>query len=223
MAIVVPNQVFAEITLGGRTLKVVGYLPWHEGRNRVERFIASRFRKAHGAEVKSFLPTLISLESTAGEILAAIGVRSAQTEKLFLEQYLSQSIETEISHRSRSLCSRKDVIEVGNLAGGQRGISRTFFAVLIAVLQDWGARWLACTGTAEVANVFHRLGIQPIEIGAAHQDQLANGGVGWGTYYEHQPVVMVGEIAAGLDRVEQSGFLRRCGYQPAEVSDVLIA
>lgn len=223
MAIVVPNQVFAEITLGGRALKVVGYLPWHEGRGRVERFIASRFRKAHGADVKTFLPTLISLETVAGEILAAIGVRSAQTEKLFLEQYLSHSIETEISHRSRAICSRRDVIEVGNLAGGQRGISRTFFAVLTAVLQDWGARWLACTGTAEVANVFHRLGIQPIELSAAHPDRLPNGSAGWGSYYEHQPVVMVGEIAAGLSRVEKTGFLQRCGYQAAEVSDVLIA
>lgn len=223
MAIVVPNQVFAEITLGGRLLKVVGYLPWHEGRSRVERFIAARFRKVHGAEVKTFLPTLISLESTTGEILAAIGVRSAQAERLFLEQYLVQSIETEISRHSRSICSRKDVIEVGNLAGGLRGISRAFFAVLTAVLQGWGARWLACTGTAEVANVFHRLGIQPIELSAAHPDRLPNGGAGWGTYYEHQPVVMVGEIAAGLNRVEQTGFLQRCGYQPAEVSDVLIA
>ncbi|MEE2732485.1 MAG: thermostable hemolysin [Pseudomonadota bacterium] len=223
MAIVVPNQVFAEISLGGRPLKVVGYLPWHEGRSRVERFIAARFRKVHGALVHSFLPTLISLEAAGGEILAAIGVRSAQTEKLFLEHYLNQSIELEISHLSRMPCVRRDVIEVGNLAGGQRGISRCFFAVLAAVLQEWGARWLACTGTAGVANVFHRLGIQPFEIMLAQPERLPGGGAEWGRYYEHQPTVMVGEIPDGLRRVAQTGLLQRCHFKTVEVRDVLIA
>ncbi len=223
MAVVVPDQIFAELTLGGQSLRVVGYLPWHEGRSKVERFIAARFQKAHGALIQAFLPTLVSLESDRGKIHAAIGVRCAQTEKLFLEQYLSQPIEEAISNHGRVLCSRRDVIEVGNLAGGQRGISRYFFAILTAVLQKWGARWLACTGTREVSNVFSRLGISPIEVSAAHADSLPNGDAGWGTYYDHQPVVMIGDIAAGFKRIEQTGFLRRCGYQAVEANDVLIA
>lgn len=223
MTVVLPNQVFAELAVGSELLRVVGYLPWHEGRSKVESFIARRFHKVHGACVNSFLPTLITLESLGGDIHAAIGVRSAHSEKLFLEQYLSHPIEVMISRDSQSVCCRKDVIEVGNLAGGSRGISRCFFAVLTAVLQEWGARWLACTGTADVLNVLHRLGLEPLSIADAAPERLPNGATGWGSYYEHQPMVMVGEIATGLQRVTQSGFLQRCGYQRVEVNDVLIA
>lgn len=223
MTAVLPDQVFAELALGGVALRVVGYLPWHEGRARVESFIARRFRQAHGACIHSFLPTLITLETVAGDIQAAIGVRSAHSEKLFLEQYLNQPIEAAIGQESQSRCRRRDVIEVGNLAGGSRGISRCFFAVLSAVLQDWGARWLACTGTTEVVNVFHRLGISPLSLAPADPACLADAGADWGSYYAHRPVVMVGDIAQGLGRVRQSGLLQRCAYQRVEVNHVLIA
>lgn len=220
---VLPNQIFAELHLGGVPLRVVGYQPWHEGRARVERFIARRFREEHQADVRTFLPTLITLESLDGDIYASIGVRSANSEKLFLEQYLKNPIEKEIAHYSRGPCSRRDVIEVGNLAAGHRGVSRCFFAVLTDVLLEWGARWLACTGTADVVNVLHRLGMQPLEIAGANPDCLPDHGSQWGSYYEHHPIVMVGEVVRGHALIQRSGLLQRCAYQRMEASDVLIA
>lgn len=221
--VVVSDQIYAELNQNGVPLRVVGYLPWHEGRSRVERFIARRFKQAHQAQVSSFLPTLITLESYSGEIYAAIGVRSANTEKLFLEQYLNRSIEAEIAQYSNAICGRRDIIEVGNLAAGHRGISRCFFAVLTDVLLQWGARWLACTGTSEVVNVFHRLGMEPLAIAGANPDCLPDHGSRWGSYYKHQPVVMVGEVARGHALIQRSGFLDRCNYLRMEANNVLIA
>ncbi|AUM14303.1 thermostable hemolysin [Ketobacter alkanivorans] len=223
VAAVFPDQIFAQLSVGEVPLRVVGYLAWHDGRARVERFIAHRFQEQHQAKIRAFLPMLVALESVSGEIYAAIGVRSANAEKLFLEQYLNNPIEAEIARYSRTECGRKDVIEVGNLAAGQRGISRYFFAVLTDVLLQWGARWLACTGTPDVVNVFHRLGMQPLEIAGANPDCLPDRGSQWGSYYSHNPIVMVGEVARGHALIQKSGFLQRCNYRRSEVSDVLIA
>jgi len=221
--LVFPDQIFAELTAAGQPLRVVRYQAWHQGRHRVEQFIANCFRQVHGAVVSSFLPSLITLESPSGELFAAVGVRSAHSEKLFLEQYLAQPIEFELSRISKQICSRRDVIEVGNLAIGKAGISRTFFAVLADVLNAWGARWVTCTGTTQVSNIFQRLAVQPIRLGNADASRLADHGDSWGSYYQHHPVVMAGELEQGHSLVQKSGLLTRINYQRLENDNALIA
>jgi hypothetical protein len=67
------------------------------GREALESFIATRFRDSHEACVRHYMPALIGLEDSHGELRCAIGYRSAAAEPLFLEQYLNVPIEHAIS------------------------------------------------------------------------------------------------------------------------------
>ena len=69
----------------------------HPRRKQVEQFIAGRFLKVHGARLSSFMPLLVALFDENGEVRAAVGIRNAAVESLFLEYYLDTSIEQAIS------------------------------------------------------------------------------------------------------------------------------
>ena len=218
-----PNQVFAELKVGADNLRLTVYQPWHPERWRVEAFIARRFQQMHGAIITQFLPCLISLEDQAGNILAAVGIRSAHTGPLFLEQYLVRPIEQELKTFTGVHCGRRDVIELGNLAGNVRGIGRCFIAVLSDALMIWGIHWLVCTGTLEVSNIFRRLNITPLPLAAARREQLRDGHAQWGSYYERQPVVMAGDLRLAAEDVRRQGYLSRYHYRRLETDNVFIA
>jgi hypothetical protein len=90
------------------------------------------------------MPELIALFDAGGQILAAVGFRSADGENLFLEHYLDTPVEHAIAcHSTRALPQREGIVEIGNLASIDRGASRKLFAVLAGVLlpvdqQTWG-------------------------------------------------------------------------------------
>jgi hypothetical protein len=58
-----------------------------------ETFIQHRFRKAHNADVRHFMPELFGLNDGAGILCAVAGVRPATSGALFLEHYLDEPIE----------------------------------------------------------------------------------------------------------------------------------
>ena len=95
----------------------------HPLRQQVEQFIAQRFFEVHGARLSVFMPALIALFGENDEILAAVGIRSAATEVLFLEYYLDTSIEGSIACNADQLMvvpERDRIVEIGNLASIDR-------------------------------------------------------------------------------------------------------
>ena len=102
----------------------------HPHRRQVERFIAQRFLEMHGARISIFMPVLVALFDEDGEVRAAVGIRSAEAERLFLEYYLDESIERAISSHARqplAIPSRERIVEIGNLASIDRRASRKLF------------------------------------------------------------------------------------------------
>ena len=54
------------------------------------------------------------------------------------------------------------------------------------------------TGTVALRNAFFRLGLNPIDMAAAAPERLgAAERAQWGSYYEHLPRVLFGNIAEG--------------------------
>jgi hypothetical protein len=62
-----------------------------DARSSIETFIASGYRQAFGSTVVVDHPLLISLHATSGAIVAAVGLRWADENDLFLEQYLPRN------------------------------------------------------------------------------------------------------------------------------------
>ncbi len=171
----------------------------------VTGFIRRRFRQAYGADPALRIPELLALTTAQGTLLAAVGVRNAAQEKLFLEDYLAVPVEAVMPV---SGVARQRVAEIAHLAGVEAGVSRYLFASLSVWLDGAGYDWVVCTGTDQLRNSFHRLGIATQVLADADPSQLPDGGAGWGRYYDHHPVVMAIKVADGLAALQKAGLLR---------------
>jgi hypothetical protein len=123
---------------------------------------------------------------------------------LFLEHYLDHPIEVTLQNRLRQPVRREEVIEVGNLSALYPGAARWLIVALTVMLYDEGYRWVVFTGTKALHNGFHRLGLRPVELGAATLMHLpAEERADWGSYYDHSPKVLAGSIAYGYQSLLQ--------------------
>ena len=171
----------------------------------VAGFIRRRFLQAYGAEPALRLPALLALTTAQGSLLAAVGVRNAGRERLFLEDYLSVPVEAVMPV---SGIERYKIAEIAHLAGVEAGVSRYLFASLSVWLASAGYEWVVCTGTDHLSNSFKRLGIATQVLGDADPARLPDEGAGWGRYYDHHPEVMAIKVSQGLAALHQAGLLR---------------
>ncbi len=173
----------------------------HPLRIRVENFIARRFHDVHGARIASFMPSLLALPGADGEIRAALGVRDAGLEALFLEYYLDQPVEAVLAGAAgmRLPPSRRRIAEIGNLASVDRRASRRLFGILAAYLAGAGFEWAVFTGCGSLRHMFQSLGIETLVLGRALQSRLPADQQTWGGYYEDNPQVIAGRVSRGLD------------------------
>lgn len=169
--------------------------PDAEDRPELERFICNSYRLAYGAQVKQFMPLLVSLRNAKGDLLAVCGFRHAGVEKLFLETYLDEPIETILSSKSGGRVIREDIVEVGNFAAFRPGMSRHMIAVLAAYIHETGAKWIVFTATSGIRNAWTRLGIELIPVCKANKERLDPAyHEEWGSYYDGSPNVMAGNV-----------------------------
>ncbi len=171
----------------------------------VTAFIRRRFQQAYGAEPNLRIPSLLALTTAQGSLLAAVGVRNAGVDKLFLEDYLSVPVQ---SLMPEPATERSRIAEIAHLAGVEAGVSRYLFASLSVWLDAAGYDWVVCTGTDQLRNSFHRLGIATRVLADADPSKLPDGGAGWGGYYDHHPVVMTIRVADGMSALREAGLLK---------------
>jgi hypothetical protein len=67
-------------------------------------------------------------------------------------------------------------------------------AELAAHLHAEGVEWVVSTVTAPLRQVFIRLKVGAHVIGAAPAERLGPMAADWGTYYDHEPLVMAGHL-----------------------------
>lgn len=197
------REVVPVIRCAGRWLSQI--VPGTAMAGTVEGFIRRRFLQAYGAEPALRIPALLALSTAQGSLLAAVGVRNAAVERLFLEDYLSGPVESVMPVPG---VNRHKVAEIAHLAGVEAGVSRYLFASLSVWLDGAGYDWVVCTGTDQLRNSFHRLGIATAMLAAADPARLPDGGAGWGRYYDHHPVVMAINVAEAMAALRQAGLFR---------------
>ncbi len=109
------------------------------GRDRIERYIAEVFARNYSARLRHFKPRLLAMFSEDDEILAALGLRNAATERLFLETYLDTPVEIRMATLCGRPVARQGIVEVGNLASRHPGRARCLFRALTIYLYRGGA------------------------------------------------------------------------------------
>lgn len=160
-------------------------------RKEVEQFIHSVFATNHGANVQHFMPQLVSLRNANGELVAAFGLRKAECEPLFLEQYLETPIESVLSNRFNKAITRNQITEIGNLAVSNPRNAGVLIAHVIQHSLDIGVEWCVATAHHRLQNGLIKGGRDVYALAAADKNRLAPTELAsWGSYYENQPQVV---------------------------------
>lgn len=167
-------------------------------RDEVEDYIRRIYRQRFGAELQQFAPMLVSLRDADGELIAAAGYRPGGDEALFLERYLDRPVDVALSAHAAAPVQRRHLVEVGHLAGSRAGAGRALILRLGPHLAGQGFQWVVGTLTEELRHLFLRLGIAPVALGVADPAQLGEQAAAWGTYYEHRPLVLAGQLDVAL-------------------------
>lgn len=181
--------------LSPRVIDISGFLS--PERSRVEDFIKSIYYEKYGAEISVDYPVLMSVRNEQGDILAALGFRYAGQEKLFLESYTQNPIESFVKG------GREQIVEIGNLASAGQGASIFLFAALASYLDRKGIQYATITGTDYLHGYFKRIGLNPQEICRADIKSVSQDGQQWGTYYDTQPRVLIGSVQNGVKRLKK--------------------
>ena len=169
-------------------------------RDRLEAYVAAVYRSHYGARVTHWAPTLVALAAER-RILAAAGYRDG-AEALFLERYLDAPIERAIAAHTGTRVERREIVEVGHFAAEQPGDGRRLLPVLARHLAERGYRWVVSTATRELRVLLARLGMRPLALARADPAVLGADAADWGCYYEHEPVVVAGDLLRSLPVIE---------------------
>jgi hypothetical protein len=163
-----------------------------------EQFVSSCFKQHYGAEIRHFMPLLMSLSDQHNELKAVLGFRYAGQDSLFIENYLDLPAEQILATKLKRPVDRSRLVEVGNLAVNMAGGGRWLITALTAYLSVTGCEWALFTIGPVLHNAFSRLGLQLIDLAPARRESLPLGKQAhWGSYYEQKPRVMAGNIAQG--------------------------
>ncbi|ANC03779.1 thermostable hemolysin [Pseudomonas putida] len=181
-------------------------------RKDLEHFIHQCFATVHRADVQHYLPELLALQDSHGQLIAAAGMRPACEGPLFLEKYLDMPLEAAVSQLTGTSPSRACMVEVGNLASLSAGSARIIIIAITWLLAIRGLEWVAFTGAATLINSFRRLGLTPTVLASADPNRLRGQVDQWGTYYDQRPQVFVGRIGDGFDALTRSGVFQRLGF-----------
>jgi hypothetical protein len=184
------------------------------GRETLQAFIHACFKLRHEADLVHYLPELIGLQDSQGQLRAAAGLHVAGQQKLFLEHYLDSPLESVVARFSAVPVAREHLVEVGNLASLCAGSARLIIIAVTWLLAMRGLQWVAFTGGPGLLNSFHRLGLQPQVIAVADPARLGAEQARWGRYYQQHPQVYLGNIVQGHGLLQRSGLYSRLGVVP---------
>lgn len=173
--------------------EIAAHVVTHDARCRaeVESFIHEVFKRAYGANVTQFMPTLIALRDQNGILMAAFGMRDAAQGHLFLERYLDAPIEQVFSEHFNQPITRDQITEIGNLAVANPRNAGILIAHVIQQSLDMGVKWCVATAHHSLQNGLIKGGRDVYPLALADKSRLSHEEQAqWGNYYENQPQVI---------------------------------
>jgi len=171
-------------------------------RREVEAFIQRIYAERYGAVLHSFAPVLVSLRDDH-RIVAAAGYRAATWGPLFLERYLDAPVEALLAAQVHAPPARDGIVEVGHLASARAGEGRRLIRMLAPHLTSLGFLWVVSTLTKELWHLFLRIGVTPLALGVADPAVLGADARHWGSYYDHCPVVLAGDLPRTVRQLDR--------------------
>ncbi len=160
-------------------------------RNDIEAFIKQGFAKAYDAKISITAPYLLSLSN--GNFKAALGFRPGQ-DNLFLEQYLSSTIEQQGVFIENNV-KRQEIVEVSHLFSNAKRFTIPLFMVTAVSLFYLNYKYMVFSGTETVVNLIANTGVPVTFICNAEQDKIQTSNDDWGSYYSSNPKIVSVSLA----------------------------
>lgn len=186
----------------GEVTKFFRVLESSTERAELEHYIGTIFQKAHNAQLNGFLPELFKIVAPHSNPAAAVGIRRIDSGKTFLEQYLDSPIEQNVSKIAGRPVSRRQLVEVGNLAASCLGSSRKLITFLVFYLANQGYSWAVCTAVNSVRAALKRSSVNFETICQADPERLGSAKQQWGSYYDNNPSVVVVDLHTALLNIQ---------------------
>jgi hypothetical protein len=192
--------------------RTVWALPGDTRRALLEGCVARAYMQHYGAVITHFHERLLGVVDDFGSLQGVIGWTPAVRGPMFLEQYSSTPVEAQVEERTGVCTSRAAFVEVGNLSASTPGSARALMTTLAQHLRACGFGYATLTATAGVRKLLDRLGADLLDLCDARGTAEGIDRVAWGSYYDHDPRVVVLDLVAfcaGLERArERSPRLR---------------
>lgn len=169
----------------------------------VIELITERYRQAFSARIEVTYPEITYVTDTQNRVPAALGLRSAASGALFLEQYLDQPVHTSLG------APRHCITEIGSLVSRNSAVTPGLFATTALLLNRRGVRYAVATGNHLLEKRLQLLGMKPRRLAPARCEQLNSHTDDWGNYYQSDPHVLCGSVcqsARYLHRVAGIGL-----------------
>ncbi|MCB1685370.1 MAG: thermostable hemolysin [Pseudomonadales bacterium] len=162
-------------------------------------YIQEQFRLHFGASIVDDVPILMLCRAASGAVVAAWGLRRLD-DGLFSACYLDRELLDSLSPVSDSPPGVDEVVELSHLSVRHPKVLLALIPLLAQVLAEMKFRYLVCTATGCLTRFFQRRGFSPLVLAAADRQKLApDDRDRWGTYYDHNPMVLAGRIDNALD------------------------
>ena len=190
----------AGITPHAMGLQLLLVSPADEQRKQVEQFIQQQYQQHFAARLNEFSPIILTVrEVSTGRILGAVGLRYADAQPLFSEQYLSHSIQSLIADHEGMNVTRHSIIELGHFVVDRSSDVHTVIPIIGRFLKSLDVSWAVYTLSRPIKKSFARLGIQLIHLQHAHPQALQNSASDWGRYYDFKPAVYYSNILNNMN------------------------
>lgn len=192
----------------GRTLRLGQAGRDDAGRAELERYVCSAFARKHAASIQTFMPSLLGFRDGEGRLRGVVGLRNAAMERLYLEQYLDVPVESAVASATGRVVRRDEIVEAGNLAGGNCRAAVRMIAQLPTYLMAQDLRWIVFTATSTIRQILLGFGAPLVELARADGTRITSGVDAWGSYYDTDPRVFAGYLpdswrVPGFDHGEQ--------------------
>ncbi|TVV74461.1 thermostable hemolysin [Sphingomonas solaris] len=162
-----------------------------------------RYATVHGAAPAADYPDYLTTGASDAP-QAVLGYRLARDERLFLEVYLDRPIEAVLTERLARPVARARIVELGDHASDSAPATVALWGQAAATLGAHADVAVAVL-TKPLRAMLTRLGLGLVELAPARIEALGSHGARWGRYYETDPVICAGDIAACRNRLVAAG------------------
>jgi len=169
-------------------------------RNKVEEFIKDSYKKHFSANLNTFFPlilTVINIEDDS--IMGALGIRYADEENLFSENYLPDTVENSIFTHEKSFINRSKIIELGNFVVECKADIKFVLPAVSQFIKSLDVDWVVYTLTRPIKSYFNKFGIELNFLHDARAEAVNGAATDWGKYYKFNPAVYYSSVHKSMN------------------------